>query len=166
MNKKQLMYALPLSAVLLLGACGDKDKDKEETTTTTETTTDETTGTTETTQDTEAKETNSIDTNILFKEFKVEIEYPKGEYKLKYEKEDEKEKAKLEDEREGKKLEGEEALASYQSTLEQFTFDSATTDDEVKEQLLEYMDIDDDYEKIKLKVKFEDDTHKEYKFTK
>lgn len=162
MKKKQLMYALPLTAALLLGACGDKDK--EETTTTTETKTDETTGTTETTQDTETKETNSIDTNIQFEKFKIEIEYPKGEYKLKYEKKSEKEKAKLEDEREGTKLEGEEALASYQSALEKFTFDSSATDDEVKEQVLEYMDVDDDYEKIKLHVKFSDETKKEYTF--
>lgn len=168
MKKKQLLYALPLSAVLLLGACGDKDTDKEETTTTTEKTTDESTGTTETTQDTDATETNSIDTNIPFKEFKIEIEYPKGEYELKYDKEYEKEKAKLKDDREAKNkdLEGEDALADYQSTLEKFTFDSSATDEDVKKQLLEYMDIDDDYDKIKLKVKFDDDKEKEYTFTK
>lgn len=111
-----------------------------------------------------------VETNVAevamftFTEFSLDVEYSATEsYEVDYENRRSGMEAEIEDDRSNEKLRGDEAYTKLEPLFKKLTFDSATPNDEVIEQVISVFPIGDDYQSIKVEVEFEDGTKKEFK---
>lgn len=169
--KKLLLVAVPVLA-LSLAACGNSDDDKKEKEQSTEqkaqneSTNESTDSSVEETDDQTVLDDPNLKQETPFRDFSLEVNYPKGEYSIEYELEMNGEEAEIEDEREQKKVVGADALNEVKPLLKKLTFDQKTSDEDVKKQILSILPIDEDYTNIELEVDFHDHVEKKYIFTK
>ncbi len=101
---------------------------------------------------------------FTFHKFKLKATYENDkEYKAKFEKEeDDYLEAEFKDETNNEELEGKAAYDHLKDKLEKLTFDQHTDKNKVIEEVTKEFDLNPDYKSLKLKVRFEDGTEKEY----
>lgn len=153
--KRHLLFALPLS-LLLLAACNN---DKEAKVTTTEPVNANT--------QTEANTTNVASEGAFnFTEFSLDVDYGINDsYEVDYEQERDRVDASIED-RNNNKITGNEAYTKLEPIFKSFTFTSASTDQDIVAEVLKAFDLDENYTEIEVEIHFSDGVKKEFKSKK
>lgn len=101
---------------------------------------------------------------FTFHKFKLKVIYENDkEYKAEFEKEeDDYLEAEFKDDNINEEIEGKEAYDKLKDKLEKLTFDQNTDTNKIIEEVTKEFDLNPDYKSLKLKVRFEDGTEKEY----
>lgn len=114
--------------------------------------------------ETNAKNT-SVEQTFSFSKFSLDIDYANNQsYELDYKKNSNGIEAEIKDDRSNKKVIGKKAYNMIIPKLNKLTFDKNTSDADVKSEILTAFNINENYEKIELEVKFADGTEKKYIF--
>ncbi|MEK4423716.1 YusW family protein [Solibacillus sp. FSL K6-1523] len=153
--KRNLLFALPLS-LLLLGACNN---DKETKVTTTEPV--------NTNTQTEAN-TNTIANEgaFNFNSFSLDVDYGINDsFEVDYELERDGVEASIED-RNNKVIKGNDAYTKLEPIFKSFQFTSTSTDQEIISEVLKAFDLDENYQEIEVEIHFSDGVKKEFKSKK
>ncbi|MEG0471662.1 MAG: YusW family protein [Solibacillus sp.] len=154
--KRNLLYALPLS-LLLLAACNNDDKVTKVTTTEPE----------NTNVQTEANTNNTTTVSPFnFSSFSLDVDYSIDDsFEVDYAHKEHGVEASIED-RNNKEIKGDEAYSKLEPLLKSFKFTSASTDEDVISEVLKAFELDDNYHEIEVEIHFSDGTIKEFKKTK
>ncbi|MFJ7738544.1 YusW family protein [Lysinibacillus sp. NPDC097287] len=151
MKKFKVLLAVPLVAGVLYGCNKDEVKDVPEK------------APVETSTKQEENKHAAESALFNFTEFSLDVDYSATEsYDVDYDNERSGMEAELEDNRNNEKLYGDEAFTKLEPLFKQLTFDSATPNDEVIDQVISVFKIADDFQSIEIEVKFADGTKKEY----
>lgn len=151
MKNLNVLLAVPLIAGVLYGCNKDEVKDVPEKAPVESNTTQE--------------ENNNAAESALFNftNFSLDVDYSTTEsYEVDYDNEKSGMEAELEDDRNNEKLHGDAAFSKLEPLFKQLTFDTTTSNDDVIDQVISVFNIADDYNSIKVEVKFEDGTEKEF----
>ncbi|MCH7323299.1 YusW family protein [Solibacillus sp. MA9] len=173
------ILTLPLLLGLLYG-CNNNDTnvDKNKDVTGNTSTVDETTknnttnntGTNEPIHNENEKEKTGIkatDVNYAFKDFDLEVEYADYKsYDVEYENDGNYIYAEIDDEIKGVEYKGDQAYEKIVKALEQLKFDKATSDEDVRKEVLKAFALDENYQYFDLEVKFKNGEEKHYHFNK
>lgn len=171
------ILTLPL-LVGLLYACNnndaDVDKDKEVTgnngTVNETTNNNNNTGTTEPIHNEEEKEKTAIkatDVKYSFTDFDLEVEYADNKsYDIEYENDGNYIYAEVDDEITGVEHKGDQAYEKIVKALEQLKFDKATSDEDVRKEVMKAFALDENYQYFDLEVKFDNGEEKHYHLNK
>ena len=151
MKNFKVLLAVPLVAGALYGCNKDEVKDVPEK------------APVETNANQEENKNAAESALFNFTEFSLDVDYSATEsYEVDYDNERSGMEAELEDNRKNEKLYGDEAFTKLEPLFKKLTFDSTTPNDEVIDQVISVFNIADDYNSIKVEVKFEDGTEKEF----
>ncbi|WP_306009105.1 YusW family protein [Bacillus sp. MMSF_3328] len=101
---------------------------------------------------------------INFTDFELDAEYPDMKsYEVDYEYDrNNTMEAEIKDGLNDEELNGDEALDKLLEAFKQFTFDEESSEDEVLVQVIQGLDLNEDYENIEVEVTFTDGTEKTY----
>jgi len=98
-----------------------------------------------------------------FTNFDLDVEYAENkEYDVDYESESNGLEAEIKDDISNTQIKGDEAFEVLRSIFEQLKFDKDTPNEEVVSEVTKAFDLDEDFQKFELEVKFLDGTEKEY----
>lgn len=165
---------LPILFGLLYGCSNDNtkvDKVKDVTgnnSTVNETTNNETTNN-KTTNNIENERTGikAADVNYAFTEFDLDVEYADhNSYEVEYENDGNYIYAELDDELKNVKYKGDQAYNKFANALKQLTFDKATSDENIRKEVLKAFALDENYQSFELEVKFQSGEKKHYHHNK
>jgi len=93
----------------------------------------------------------------------LDVEYAENkEYDVDYESESNGLEAEIKDDISNTQIKGDEAFEVLRSIFEQLKFDKDTPNEEVVSEVTKAFDLDEDFQKFELEVKFLDGTEKEY----
>lgn len=165
------IITLPLLVGLLYACNNDEDKDKEviENNSTVNETTNHT-GTTEPIHKEDEKEKTTMkaaDVNYAFTDFDLEVEYANNQsYDVEFENDGNYIYAEVDDEMKGIEYKGDQASENIVNALEQLKFDKATSDEDVRKEVMKAFALDENYEYFDLEVKFKDGEEKHYHLNK
>jgi len=116
--------------------------------------------------DTTKTNDNTQNKAFNFSEFKLDADYGSNQtYEIDFENRNNGADVSISDERKNQKIEGNAAYTKLEPLFKQLKFDVNTPDEEVKKQILKVFNLDPNYHKIELDVKFSDGTKKKYTFT-
>ncbi|MGX9134632.1 YusW family protein [Rummeliibacillus sp. JY-2-4R] len=106
-----------------------------------------------------------VEKKFTFSKFSLDIDYANNQtYELDYEKNSNRIEAEIEDERINKKVIGKKAYNMIIPELNKLTFDKYSSDADVKREILTVFNINENYKKIEIEVRFADGADKEYRF--
>ena len=174
MKLVRVIVTLPL-LVGLLYACNNDDAavDNDKEVTENNSTVDETvnnTGTTEPIHNEDEQEKTAIkatDVNYAFTDFDLEVEYADNKsYDVEFENDVNYIYAEVDDEMKGVEHKGDQAYESIVKALDQLKFDKATSDEDVRKEVMKAFALDENYEYFDLEVKFKDGEEKHYHLNK
>lgn len=174
MNFFRGILTLPL-LVGLLYACNNNDAtaDKDKEVIGNNSTVDETTnnrGTTEPIHKEDEKEKTGIkatDVNYAFTDFDLEVEYADNKsYDVEFENDGNYIYAEVDDEMKGVEHKGDQAYENIVKALDQLKFDKATSDEDVRKEVMKAFALDENYEYFDLEVKFKNGEEKHYHLNK
>jgi hypothetical protein len=115
----------------------------------------------------ESKNENNVNPPYHFTNFDLEVDYGVNEsYEVSYENEADGMEVDIEDRLNGQSLNGDAAFKQVESKFKELSFDQNTPDQEVISEILNVFELDENYSKFELEVKFEDGTEKKYDQTK
>lgn len=98
-----------------------------------------------------------------FTHFDLDIDYNEDvDFEVEYEDERNEMEAEIKNDLANEHLKGDEAYSKLEPIFEQFKFDQNTPDDDVISEVLKAFDLDNNFHKFELEVKFNDGTEKEY----
>lgn len=98
-----------------------------------------------------------------FTNFDLDVEYAENkEYDVDYESESNELEAEIKDDISNTQVKGDEAFEVLRPIFEQLTFDKDTSNEDVVSEVTKAFDLDEEYQKFELEVKFLDGTEKEY----
>ncbi|ATP38714.1 hypothetical protein CSE16_00965 [Solibacillus sp. R5-41] len=150
--KRNILFALPLS-LLLLVACND-DKVTKVTTTEQENT------------NTQNKANTNNTANVgafNFSNFSLDVDYGIDDsYEVDYEQKENGVEASIED-RNNKVIRGNDAYSKLEPIFKSFTFTSASTDQDIISEVLKAFDLDENYQEFEVEIHFSDGSIKEFK---
>lgn len=111
----------------------------------------------------ESKNENNVNPPYHFTNFDLEVDYGVNKsYEVSYENEADGMEIDIEDSLNGQSLNGDAALKQVEPKFKALRFDQNTSDQEVISEILNVFDLDENYSKFELEVKFEDGTEKKY----
>lgn len=154
--KRTLLFALPLS-LLLLAACNNGDKVTKGTST----------EPINTNTQTEANTTNVASEGAFhFDSFSLDVDYGVNDsYEVDYELERDGVEASIED-RNNTVIKGDEAYTKLESIFKSFKFTSTSTDQEIISEVLKAFGLDENYKEFEVEIHFSDGVKKEFKSKK
>lgn len=158
---KKTTYLILFCFTLILTACGG---DKENATNVpNEAPTEQETGT----NTNNTVENNSANAPFSFTHFDLSVDYAGNKsYDVEYENESTGVEAKIEDDLNNNYVQGNSAADKLIPIFENFTFDAATPNDKIIEEVLNAFNLANDYQEFDLEVRFSDGVEKEVKHTK
>lgn len=158
MKKKLLFFTICLSAFLV--ACGDDD----DVTKVPKNAPVEDPETIDNNNNNESAALNSPENPIFnFTHFELDVQYADNKsYEVSYENEVTGVEAKIEDEVNNHTELGNDAMDTLTPIFQSFTFDATTANEDVTKEILQKFNLPDNYQEFELKVKFSNDTVKEY----
>lgn len=166
MKKSLKVLAVPAAAMFLLTGCNDKDEVKEPNVTDN---TDQTENNTNQTENNTGNKESAETSTISYQDFDLDVEYlvdeknkKYKEYNAEYETDNNKTEASITDELKDTHLHGDEAMDELMPKLEKLTFDKDTSEEEVFSEVTKVFNLDEDYDKLEIDVKFTDGTEREY----
>lgn len=147
----------------------DKDKEVIGNNSTVDETTNNT-GTTEPIHKEDEKEKTGIkatDVNYAFTDFDLEVEYADNKsYDVEFENDGNYIYAEVDDEMKGVEHKGDPAYENIVKALDQLKFDKATSDEDVRKEVMKAFALDENYEYFDLEVKFKNGEEKHYHLNK
>ncbi|MEG0451135.1 MAG: YusW family protein [Lysinibacillus sp.] len=150
--KKNLLFALPLSLLILAGCNNDKVTDVA---------TDQGINNTPN-EATTNKDIIKAET-FIFSEFSLDVDYGVNDsFEVDYEVEESGIEASIEY-RDNKEIKGNEAYKKLEPIFKAFKFTSASTDQEIFTEVLKAFDLDENYQDIEVEIHFTDGVNKEFK---
>lgn len=171
--KKSLLSILMFSMLVFVSACGNgNDNTDGNNDANNDNTPTEQEGNTDTGQDNAQSGTtadrDSTDTaNLPFTSFELDVDYGENKsFEVDYDNERNDREAKIEDDNNNQVLSGEEAYQELNNRFKSFTFDKNTADEEVIKEVVKSFELNENYTKFELDIKFADGTEKEYIKTK
>ena len=112
------------------------------------------------------KDNNSADAPFMFTHFNLSVDYAGNKsYDIDYENESTGAEAKIEDDFNNKVVQGNEAVDELVPIFEKFSFDAATDNDKIIDEVLNALNLSTDYQEFDLEVRFVDGVEKEVKHT-
>jgi len=98
-----------------------------------------------------------------FTNFDLDVEYAENkEYDVDYESESNELEAEIKDDISNTQVKGDEAFEVLRPIFEQLKFDKDSPNEDVVSEVTKAFDLDEEYQKFELEVKFLDGTEKEY----
>ncbi|WP_453995629.1 YusW family protein [Bacillus nitroreducens] len=98
-----------------------------------------------------------------FTHFDLDVEYPENkEYDVDYENETDGMEAEIRNDLDNNHVKGDQAFEILRPIFEEFDFDKNTSDEDVVSAVTNAFNLDKDFQKFELEVKFLDGTEKEY----
>ena len=176
--KKSLLSILVFSTLVFVSACGngndntDGNNDANNDNTPMEQTNDNGNNDNETAQDNAQNggatdNSNMATSNLPFTSFDLDVEYGQNQsFEVNYDNERDDREAKIEDDKNNQVLTGEEAFQELNNRFQNFKFDKSTNDEDVINEVIKSFELDDNYTKFDLEIKYADGTEKEYIKTK
>lgn len=106
--------------------------------------------------------TNTTDNRFAFTHFDLSVDYAGNKsYDVEYENESTGAEAKIEDDLNNNKVQGNDAIDQLIPIFEKFSFDAATADDQIIDEVLKAFNLSNDYQEFELEVRFADGVVKE-----
>ncbi|MFJ8260779.1 YusW family protein [Rummeliibacillus sp. NPDC094406] len=167
MMRWSTFLAVSILTVILVG-CGSGNKSDNASNVKSNVPTSEGSAYDSTNRSTDTTKTNDNTQNkaFNFSEFKLDADYGSNQsYEIDFENRNNGADASMEDQRKNQKIEGNAAYTKLEPLFKQLKFDVNTPDAEVKKQILKVFNLDSNYKKVELDVKFSDGTKKKYTFT-
>ncbi len=171
--KKSLLSTLILSMLIFVSACGNgndntdgnNDANNDNTPTEQEGNTDTGQGNAE---NGTAADRDSTDTaNLPFTSFELDVDYGANKsFEVDYDNERYDREAKIEDDNNNQILSGEEAYQELNNRFKNFSFDQNTANEEVINEVIKSFELDENYTKFELDIRYADGVEKEYIKTK
>ncbi|RUL51740.1 YusW family protein [Lysinibacillus antri] len=159
-----MKYAKILIVPFLVGAlygCNDNDVDQDELVT-------ETNPATETNQtDTTNDDQENAETSYNFTHFDLDVDYANDvSYDVEYTMNQNGTTAEIDDDANKVELKGDEANNQLAGYFESLTFNETSSDEDVVNQVITAFKLDENYQNLKLEVKFNNGDVKRYEFKK
>lgn len=172
MNKGKIIFAVLCLLFMLAGCSGDAEdaanvQENGQAVEQEQTVDDDQTNGQENETTPQESKTQEAESPYPFIKFELDVDYKNDkDFDVEYDNEGNKLEAEIDDDLGNNHLFGEEALAQLKPIFEQFTFDKDTTDDAVISEVIEAFEIDEEFYKFELEVKFKNGIEKEYKLSK
>ncbi|WP_159439934.1 YusW family protein [Bacillus sinesaloumensis] len=154
MKKRLLCTAVPFFLLLMSGCNGDDEQVKE---------VPEDIPVEEKGATSQENTNQTTDAPFNFTHFDLDVDYAENqEFDLDYENERDEMEVELKDDKGSNVLKGDGAFEEVRPKFEQLTFDKDTPDEEVISAVTKAFELEEDYQRFELEVKFLDGTEKEY----